>query len=48
MTEEIIDRGGGPIPLVSDSAIDAKGQLMVYNHWGGCKDQRRIIVLDYA
>ena len=35
MTNGVSGRGGGPILLVSGSAISTKRKLMVYNHWGG-------------
>ena len=48
MTNGVSGRGGGPIPLVSGSAMGTEAKLMEYNHWGkGCKDQRGIIVLEY-
>ena len=38
MTNGVSDRGGVPIPMLSCSAMDTKGQLTVYNHrrGGGC------------
>ena len=35
MTNGVSGRGGGPIPLVSGSAMGIEGQLTVYNHQGG-------------
>ena len=35
MTNSANDSGGGPILLVSGSAMDTERQLMVYNHQGG-------------
>ena len=35
MTNGVSGRGGGPIPLVSGSAMGIKGQLTVYNHSEG-------------
>ena len=35
MTNGVSGRGGGPILLVSDSAISTKRKLTVYNHWRG-------------
>ena len=34
MTNGVSGRGGGPILLVSGSAISTKRKLTVYNHWG--------------
>ena len=34
MTNGVRVRGGGPIPLVSGSAMGTERQLMEYNHWG--------------
>ena len=35
MTNVVSGRGGGPIPLVSGSAMGTEGQLTVYNYQGG-------------
>ena len=35
MTNGVSGRGGGPIPLVSGSAMGTEEQLTVYNHRGG-------------
>ena len=35
-TNGVSGRGGGPILLVSGSAMGTEGQLTVYNHGGGC------------
>ena len=35
MTDGCNGRGGGPLPLVSRSAMGTEGQLTVYNHLGG-------------